>query len=302
MSASPPRRNFIFSKHTLLRLALLYLGLVALVLGCQRSFIYFPTYEPRFDEQMKIAGWREWIMPDGSFIGWIIPPRSISGETGAGTLAYAPPLLMFHGNAGSASWRSHWVDVMQSMGFGEVRILEYPGYGRRGGRPTENALIDAALQAFDLWDNELSTKAGGIAPKIYLLGESLGSGVAAAVVEARAAGVGGALLAVPYDSVLNVARARLPFLPMQWLMKDRFDSALRLKGTRVPIVIVSATRDEVIPVAHARNLRDILQQHRSPHRYIELPTALHNDLTAYASQWASPAFDFLVAPTARQNP
>jgi pimeloyl-ACP methyl ester carboxylesterase len=204
-----------------------------------------------------------------------------------------PLVLMFHGNAGSASWRGHWVDVMQGIGFGEMRILEYPGYGRRQGRPSEAAFIDAALEAYDLWEQELAARHATLVPKITLMGESLGTGVAAAVIHARPQRVAGALLLVPYDSVLNVARSRLPFLPLEWLMKDRFDSLSRLKGTSVPIVIVSALRDEIIPVSHARNLRDALEKSGSPHLYIELAAAQHNDLTAFATEWGKAAFNFL---------
>jgi pimeloyl-ACP methyl ester carboxylesterase len=293
------KRAWLVSRYTVVRLGLLYLGLMLLVAGCQRSFIYFPAYEPRFDQQVKSVGWKEWFALSGDFIGWIIPARpQLTREESRGSKT-SPPVLMFHGNAGSASWRGHWVDVLQGMGFGEVRILEYPGYGSRPGRPSEAALVRAALEAYDLWERELAAQYSIAAPKITLFGESLGSGVAAAVVEARSERVGGALLAVPYDSVLNVARGRLPFLPLEWLMKDRFDSAMRLEGTPVPVVIISATHDEIIPVRHARNLRDTLMRSRSPHLYIEVAAAQHNDLTAYRSEWTSAAYDFLTSPLKR---
>ncbi|MDW8349135.1 MAG: alpha/beta hydrolase [Verrucomicrobiae bacterium] len=280
------------SIQSVLRLGLLYLALVALIAGCQQSFIYFPRYEPRFDEQVKAVGWKEWTTPRGEFIGWIIERRKqnpfyayIPGSDKGGEI----PILMFHGNAGSASWRSHWVDAMQGVGFGEMRILEYPGYGRRKGRPSEATFIPSAVGAFDLWESER----GHRQPKIVLLGESLGSGVAAAVAQARPERVGGVILAVPYDSILNVARSRLPFLPIGWLLRERYDSVSRLKGLNVPVVIVSAAQDEVIPVEHARRLRAALSENGVPHQYVELAHAQHNDLTSYREDWAPQAFEFI---------
>ncbi len=260
------------------RLGLLYVGLVLLVVGCERSFIYFPMSSSVMDEMAFEAGWVEWVSEAGERMGWIVKARErVDG----------PPLLMLHGNSGSATWRLNWVRTLQGMGFGEVRVVEYPGYGGRSGRPSEEALIEAGTEAFEVWCREL-------AAPVFVLGESLGSGVAAGVYERVPELVRGIILAVPYDSVLNVARGRLPFLPLGWLMSDRFESVPRLRGAAVPVAIVAVAEDEVIPVRHARALRDALQENTRL-LYIELEQGRHDELPIYSALWGKQVFGFLTA-------
>jgi hypothetical protein len=85
---------------------------------------------------------------------------------------------------------------------------------------------------------------------ILLLGESLGSGVAAAAVAkvGRAVGraVEGALLATPWDNLPHVAQSLMRFLPVKGLVKDRFDSVQNLAGYPGPLAIVMAGQDGLI--------------------------------------------------------
>lgn len=268
--------RWFVNSGTALRLAVVYVILLLVVLGCERRFIYFPMRSEVMDQLAAEAGWVEWLSPQGERLGWI----AAAGEGVSG-----PPLLMMHGNAGSATWRVNWVRMLRKIGFGEVRVVEYPGYGGRPGSPSEQALIQAGEQALRAWTSELG------AP-VFLLGESLGSGVAAGVYERAPELVRGIMLAVPYDSVVSVGQGKLPFLPVSWMMKDRFETIPRLRGAKVPVAIVAMSRDEVIPVRHARHLAESLKPEGRV-LYIELDEGAHDELPYYTELWGQQVFEFL---------
>jgi len=268
----------IFNKGTVFRLALIYLAFAILVAVIQRQLIYFPMRDAGMNARAAEVGWQPWRNPSGELIGW----KTDSSDQAAS----GPVVLMMHGNAGSATWRWPWSALLRGAGFADVRVLEYPGYGDRPGQPAEDTLIAAAVEAVRLWSAERDG-----AP-VYLLGESLGTGVASGVYERAPQLVAGLLLLVPFDSIRAVGQARVPFLPVGWIMRDHFDSARRLAGVDVPTVIVAAADDEVVPVRHARALRDAIRD-KSRCLYIELEGTLHNDLPDVPESWLPRAVEFL---------
>src|SRR5271154_6951449 len=134
----------------------------------QRRLLYFPVREEPSQaiEFARRAGLEPWLGPDGALVGW----RARHPSTRP-----AGRLLVLHGNAGSAANREYFRDVLQAPGVPlalDVYLLEYPGYGPRPGTPSESSLlsaVDAALDALTSADPS----------PVYLLGESLGTAVAA---------------------------------------------------------------------------------------------------------------------------
>jgi hypothetical protein len=86
------------------------------------------------------------------------------------------------------------------------------------------------------------------------LGESLGSGVAAAVAGEVSVKIDGVLLITPWDTLESVAKSKFIPLPVRLLLKDKYDSIKNLHSFKGKIAVVGAELDETIPIKHARNL------------------------------------------------
>lgn len=155
-------------------------------------------------------------------------------------------LIVFHGNAGHAGHRLFYAEQLCAQGW-RVVLAEYPGYGPRDGAlGEENLVADAAATI------ALAQRAFG---PVVLLGESLGAGVvAAASARLRHAGVAGLLLVTPWDRLASVAAHHYPWLPVRWLLRDRYDSVAHLRDYPGRVVVVLAEDDSIVPAAFGRAL------------------------------------------------
>jgi pimeloyl-ACP methyl ester carboxylesterase len=159
---------------------------------------------------------------------------------------YKGTVVIFHGNAGTAADRSYYVKALRPLGY-RVLLAEYPGYGARNGELGELSFVNDARATV-----KLVFKQYGI--PIYLLGESLGCGVVAAIVKDVPVPIDGIVLITPWDTLLSIAKEKFPLFPVRLLLKDTYDSIGNLKGFQGRIAIIAAERDEIIPMRHADEL------------------------------------------------
>lgn len=250
---------------------LIYLAVVLFYALMQRSFIYFPQTQ-NLDAALagldRIEG-SAWQDDNGNWLGWRY------GAPGAARRA-----LVMHGNAGQALDRRYLTELFRGLhesGPWAVYVLEYPGYGPRAGRPSEQALRDAALQAMDLLQAQWSGK-------LLLIGESLGSGVAAHVAAARPEAVAGIVLITPFASLGAVAQHHMPFLPVALLLRDRFDTRELLADFDGPMVVVTGADDTIVPEPLALPLKEA---HRGKLLHWSQPGVGHNniDFDPHAEGW-----------------
>lgn len=187
-------------------LVALYFALLFIVFLNQRSFIYHPSKGSR-ESLEKIAesqGFQAWQNSAGQFIGWK-HFSTARGEHGQ--------VLIVHGNAGSAIDRVGIANGLQSVEPMDIYILEYPGFGARPGSPSQQSLFQAASEAMDF------LKAKG---PVYLMGESLGTGVAAYLAGTYPELIRGVLLIAPYDNLTDVAQYHMPIFPVKWMLWGSF--------------------------------------------------------------------------------
>jgi pimeloyl-ACP methyl ester carboxylesterase len=245
--------------RTILALAALLGALLVAALLLQRRLLYFPE---RIEHDQALArssrlGLAPWTDPSGGLRGWRRAP--VGG---------APPparLLVLHGNAGSAIDRFAYLAALQPRGV-EVVLLEYPGYGARPGSPSQRTLTAAAVEAIDALAAE--------GAPVWLLGESLGSGVAAAATAQRPTLVRGLILVTPFAELTAVARHHYPLLPT-WLLLDRWAPLRDLAGWRGPAVVLLAGADEVVTRGEGERLFAALA---GPKRLLVEEGAGHNGL------------------------
>lgn len=197
--------------------ALAYGAVCAGLYGFQRALLYFPQPARSDVPSLRLA-------VAGAELQ--ISVRPVAG---------AKALLYFGGNAEDVS--SSMAELANLFPAHAIYLMHYRGYGASSGRPTELALHSDAQALWHLASQSHS--------QITLMGRSLGSGVAVRLASQQPAAVR-LILVTPYDSIEEVAAAQFAWLPVRWLLKDRFDSAAWVAHLRMPTVVVSAENDEVI--------------------------------------------------------
>ncbi len=159
-------------------------------------------------------------------------------------------LLIFGGNAEDADWRLRHLGSW--LGDVDLATFFYRGYGPSGGRPSEETLVADAEFIHDRMTELLAPAS------VVVVGFSLGSGVAAQL--ARRRSLDGLILVTAFDSILAVAARRYPFVPVPWLLRHPFRSDRALAGLAVPVAVIAAEQDDIVPPDHTRRLIDELAQ------------------------------------------
>lgn len=228
---------------------LAYLALCALMYFGQRSQIYFPVRE---SDPPGASAIRQ-ATDDGVELKiWVVPrpgPRA---------------LLYFGGNAEDVA--GNLPAFAAAFPAHSLYLVNYRGYGGSTGSPSEAALQADAIAIYD--------DLRGRHPEISVIGRSLGSGVAVHLASLR--DVHRLVLVTPFDSLVNVAREHFRYLPVGWLMRERYESANRVPAVRAPTLVVIAGADEIVSRARAAAL--VAAFPASQVRSEVLPGATHNGL------------------------
>jgi fermentation-respiration switch protein FrsA (DUF1100 family) len=175
-------------------------------------------------------------------------------------------VLFFHGNGGNVSHRLEKLAVFRDIG-ADTLIIDYRGYGRSSGTPSEQGIYRDARAAYQ-W---LTTTRRVDPDRIVVYGESLGSAVAVHL--AAEAPMGGVVVESGFTSVTDIAQKRLPFLPVQWILKHKFDSLEKVPRINAPLLILHSRQDELFEMSHPERL---LAAAESPKRLVEMQGG-HND-------------------------
>ncbi len=157
-----------------------------------------------------------------------------------------PVVLFFHGNSGNIGHRGGRIAHNASHGWGTM-LPEYRGFGGNPGSPSEEGLTLDAEAAY------AALRADGIAPeRIIIWGESLGTAVATRLASAHPASA--LILEAPFTSMADIARSRYPFVPVNLLLKDRFDTLARIGDVTIPLLIIHGDQDKLIPIDMGRHV------------------------------------------------
>ncbi|VEP11469.1 conserved hypothetical protein [Hyella patelloides LEGE 07179] len=252
----------------------IYLSLTIALFFAQRKLLYFPTNSLPTEQLLQTEGLQDWQVENDDYRGFI---STKSQENPKGTI------IVFHGNAGTAYNRTYYSRALTARGY-RVLLAEYPGYGNRKGKPSEAVFIADAREIVNSIDREYGTP-------IYLLGESLGSGVVAATVADSTLPVEAIVLITPWDSLANLAQSIYWYFPVRWLLLDKFDSLNNLKSFKGKVAILIAEKDEVIPPKFGLNLYESVE---SKKKLWIFENAGHNSFPLnYQETWWQEVIDFL---------
>lgn len=225
---------------------LVYLGLAAIIFFRQSSFVFQPEMDRGYGADPSDIGLEYTSLKlrtvDGETLdGWHVPPATAREKRGL--------VLFLHGNAGNIGHRLDYVRMFHDLGLATL-IIDYRGYGRSSGTPSEEGSYHDAEAA---WQH--ATKVLGFAPgRIVIFGESLGGAVAAQLAEGNRPGA--LILASTFTSVPDLGADLYPWLPVRLLARIRYDTLARLSRIDCPLLVVHSRSDDVIPFAHGRRLFD----------------------------------------------
>jgi hypothetical protein len=214
----------------------------------QRGQIYFPTPASGAPGAQAL-----WLESQGERIKvWVVARQG------------GRALLYFGGNAEDVAGN---VELFaEAFPDRSLYLVNYRGYGGSSGRPAEAGLVADALAVFDYVHARH--------PDVAVIGRSLGSGVAVQLAAVRP--VERLVLVTAYDSLVNVARGYFRWLPVDLLMRDRYESARRAPQVSAPVLVVIAGEDEIIPRARSEALASAFAPEQA--REVVVPGAGHNTL------------------------
>jgi pimeloyl-ACP methyl ester carboxylesterase len=251
------------------------IGLPLIVYLAQDSLIFHPQPLPdarraeiarRFPAAVEVTI----NAADGAKLhGWLV--RAAGSERA--------PLVLYHG--GNAEEASHMLEAIGDPVRGDTPgvawlVINYRGYGASAGSPSQASLVADALAGYD----HAATLPGIDAKRVFVFGRSLGSGVAVQLAAHRP--VRGVILVSPYDSLAAVAKRYYWYLPVDWMLKHRFDSIGLAPQMSQPLLCFIAERDDVIPPEHAERL---FAAWAGPKRRVLLGGAGHNTTDSAAGFW-----------------
>ncbi len=272
--------------------AIPYLSMLTMLSLIQRSLIYQPRREQvTVPEGLFAEGQVHDVRvtaDDGVTLhGWLALAESAGDSTGVteSLQSERPLILYFSGNAGHRGYRVNKIAMFHDLGC-DVLIVDYRGYAENTGSPSERALARDARAVWNYATNQLHVPAH----RIVLCGESLGGGVATRLAyDLCATGTepAGLMLRATFSSLVDAAAWHYPWLPVRWVLLDRFPSINRISQVTCPLLVVHGHRDQIVPFEQGARLFDAAPAESStgvPKRFLALPEADHNDIMSIAGE------------------
>lgn len=220
---------------------IIWLGVASVL----QRYILFPR---QFTTVMADAGEgvpgleRIWLDTDqGKVEGWFIPGRAVSAA------APGPVVFYAHGNAEVIDYFPYVLAPYLERGV-SIMLVEYRGYGRSEGSPSQTRITDDYIRFYDM----TAARPEVDKDRIIFHGQSIGSGVVCSLALHRPPAA--MILQSPFSSVRSMMGK---YLVPPFLCRDPFDNTAVVRELDRPILIMHGTRDEVIPFAHGRNLHGV---------------------------------------------
>ena len=244
-----------------------YIVFISWLYIAQRQMVFVPERTATSPAEAGLPGMTTITVrtQDGlTLTGWYEPPSK----------PHFPTVLFFHGNGGSNRYNVKTARGFASDGYG-ILMAEYRGYGGNPGHPTETGLYkDANAYMHFLLDDRLVP-----ARAVVIAGQSLGTGVAVKMASEYPAS-GALILLSPYTTLPAVAAGMYPYVPVDFFMRDRFDSLSLISAMHMPLLILHGEKDKVVPFALGKALYDAAPQ---PKELAAYPDAGHFDLYNYGA-------------------
>jgi len=216
---------------TVTSITLAYLVINLFIYFYQRNLLYNPSENNYLNDKINFNYKEIFIETDKNIKlkSWFINKDLKKFKT----------VVFFHGNAGNLLNRVHKINELNKLDI-NILLTSWRGFSGNKGKPSEKNLYYDAQQIIN-W-----LKVQGLDNKdIVLYGESLGTGVATELASKN--NFGGIILESPFTSMVDTAKIYYPYLPVNFLLKDRYDSKSKINDIKTPILIMHGKMDNIVP-------------------------------------------------------
>ncbi|MEO9818150.1 MAG: alpha/beta fold hydrolase [Flavobacteriaceae bacterium] len=183
-------------------------------------------------------------------------------------------ILYFHGNAGDLSRWGNIASSLLDLNY-DVLVMDYRTYGKSTGNLSEEALYSDAQLFYDHALNRYMES------DIVIYGRSLGTSVATHLASRNAPKK--LILETPFYSLLDVARERFPFLPVERMLQYKMTSFKYIQKIQVPISIFHGTKDNVVPYESGKKLFESIPNPNK--KMYTISGGEHNNLNEFDGYW-----------------
>jgi pimeloyl-ACP methyl ester carboxylesterase len=228
-----------------LRRLLFLLLLVATHAGCVSSLLYFPDRDAQtIPEQPGFSPrWVFFEAQDGVRLSaWYVPKEDARGV-----------ILFLHGNGGNVSHYVQSLTTFSRLGFSSF-ILDYRGYGRSEGTPSEQGTYLDTEASWQYLVRSLNIPPDGI----VVWGRSLGGSIAAWLARKHTPRM--LVLESSFTSLRDVAADLYPWAPTTLLLGDMYSTDTFLREVRCPVLVIHSPDDEIVPYTHGLRLFERAKQ------------------------------------------
>ena len=224
----------------------IYLILLTLIYINQRKLLYLPSENNYLDDPINFT-YNEFFIEvdkDVKIKSWLIEKDLKKYKT----------ILFLHGNAGNLFNRSYKLNRLNELNL-NVLIISWRSFSGNLGEPNETNLYGDAKKAVKwLNDRGVETK------NIILYGESLGTGVAVEIGQSNK--FNSIILESPYTSMVKAAKIYYPYLPVKFLLKDKYESEKKIKHIKTPILIMHGKKDNIVTFNMGKKLFEIANKQK----------------------------------------
>ena len=263
--------------NILLPVAIAYAAVLLLVFLFQSRLVFYPEVGRTVTLSPQAMGLRHEEVAirtaDGETLAaWWVPAENARGA-----------VLFFHGNAGNISHRLEYLLMFNRLRFTTL-IVDYRGYGRSTGTPSEEGTYLDAEAAWDYLRHARQARP----ENVVIAGESLGGAVATWL--AVKAGPRALLLFSTFTSATDLGAEVYWFLPVRILSRIGYDNLERLKSISAPVFIAHSRDDDVIPYRHGRRLYEAA---RGPKAFLEMRGGHNSGFVFTRTEWVAELAAFL---------
>jgi len=208
---------------------LVYFFIVIFLFFYQRKLLYHPGENNYLDDaSLNHNIEKVYISSDQKLVAWYFK-KNPKYKT----------LLFFHGNAGKIDNRIYKLNEFSKLDINYL-IFAYRGFSGNEGKPSEKGLYKDA-RAVKYWLNLNNVQDN----EIILYGESLGGAIAVDL--AKEFDFSGIILESPFTSMIDMAKKYYPYLPVKFLLKDKYESKNKIKNLKSPILVLHGRKDKIVP-------------------------------------------------------
>ena len=245
--------NFLFKKNLIkmnyftiiiLTFLLIYFFILFTTYFFQRNLLYHPKENNYFGDPLRVSIEKVKIETQDNIqlLSWHHNKNINNYKT----------ILFLHGNAGSLENRIHKINHFKDMNINFL-LVSWRGFNGNEGSPTEQGLYEDARSAVR-W---LKSK-GVVEKNIIIYGESLGTGVATEIAQYK--NFAGIILESPFTSMIDAGKTKYPYLPVRFLLKDKYESNKKIKNIKSPILIMHGKVDNIVPFYMGKKIYELANE------------------------------------------